>query len=157
MSGDLQSLLEHAEVAAYDRNMGARQRPIAGAGLRVAARSEVAEYSNFGFQLLGLALPASHPSYGWATQWAQFLSIARRSFWSIVRNRYFFAIVSGFVYRGTEISELVALLILRSAWSLLKNSLHILLEGTPANIDIEALRRHLLERVEGHNLESTKV
>jgi ABC-2 type transport system permease protein len=43
----------------------------------------------------GLALPVSHPSYGWATQWAQFRSIARGSFWSIVRNRYFLAIVSG--------------------------------------------------------------
>jgi len=47
------------------------------------------------------------------------------------------------------LSVLILLLILRSAWALLKNSLHILLEGTPANIDIEALRRHLLEKVEG--------
>jgi cobalt-zinc-cadmium efflux system protein len=47
------------------------------------------------------------------------------------------------------LSMLILLLILRSAWSLLKNSLHILLEGTPENIDIEALRRHLLENVEG--------
>jgi cobalt-zinc-cadmium efflux system protein len=47
------------------------------------------------------------------------------------------------------LSVLILLLILRSAWALLKNSLHILLEGTPANIDIEDLRRHLLEKVEG--------
>ncbi len=47
------------------------------------------------------------------------------------------------------LSVLILLLILRSAWALLRNSLHILLEGTPANIDIDALRRHLIENVEG--------
>jgi cobalt-zinc-cadmium efflux system protein len=47
------------------------------------------------------------------------------------------------------LSVLILLLILRSAWALLKNSLHILLEGAPPNIDIEDLRRHLLEKVEG--------
>ena len=35
------------------------------------------------------------------------------------------------------LSVLILLLILRSAWALLKNSLHILLEGAPADIDIE--------------------
>lgn len=47
------------------------------------------------------------------------------------------------------LSVLILLLILRSAWALLKSSLHILLEGTPANVDIEKLRRHLFENVEG--------
>ena len=47
------------------------------------------------------------------------------------------------------LSVLILLLILRSAWALLKNSLHILLEGTPANIDIEKMRAHLLAKVEG--------
>jgi cobalt-zinc-cadmium efflux system protein len=47
------------------------------------------------------------------------------------------------------LSVLILLLILRSAWSLLKQSLHILLEGAPTNIDIDELRRHLIEKVEG--------
>ena len=47
------------------------------------------------------------------------------------------------------LSVLILLLILRSAWALLKSSLHILLEGTPANVDIDDLRRYLLENVEG--------
>lgn len=47
------------------------------------------------------------------------------------------------------LSVLILLLILRSAWSLLNNSLHILLEGAPANVDVEVLRRHLIEKVEG--------
>jgi cobalt-zinc-cadmium efflux system protein len=47
------------------------------------------------------------------------------------------------------LSVLILLLILRSAWMLLKNSLHILLEGAPLNIDIDAMRRHLVEKVDG--------
>lgn len=47
------------------------------------------------------------------------------------------------------LSVLILLLILRSAWMLLKNSLNILLEGTPPHIDIDAMRRHLVENVEG--------
>ena len=47
------------------------------------------------------------------------------------------------------LSVLILLLILRSAWALLQNSLHILLEGAPPNIDIEDLRGHLLENVAG--------
>jgi cobalt-zinc-cadmium efflux system protein len=47
------------------------------------------------------------------------------------------------------LSVLILLLILRSAWALLKNSLHILLEGAPPNIDIDELRQHLLAKVEG--------
>ncbi len=47
------------------------------------------------------------------------------------------------------LSVLILLLILRSAWSLLNQSLHILLEGAPADIDVEVLRRHLIEKVQG--------
>lgn len=47
------------------------------------------------------------------------------------------------------LSVLILLLILRSAWKLLGNSLHILLEGTPANVDVEGLRRHLMAKVQG--------
>jgi cobalt-zinc-cadmium efflux system protein len=47
------------------------------------------------------------------------------------------------------LSVLILMLILRSAWELLKNSLHILLEGAPADIDIERLRTHLMGTVAG--------
>jgi cobalt-zinc-cadmium efflux system protein len=47
------------------------------------------------------------------------------------------------------LSVLILLLILRSAWALMKNSLHILLEGTPADVDIERMRAHLMAKVEG--------
>ena len=47
------------------------------------------------------------------------------------------------------LSVLILGLILRSAWALLKNSLHILLEGTPANVDIKQLESHLVTGVEG--------
>ena len=41
------------------------------------------------------------------------------------------------------LSLLVSALVLRSAWALLKESLHELLEGAPASIDAEKLRRDL--------------
>lgn len=47
------------------------------------------------------------------------------------------------------LSVLILLLIMRSAWALLNSSLHILLEGTPSNIDIEKVRAHLREKVDG--------
>ena len=47
------------------------------------------------------------------------------------------------------LSVLVCVLILRSAWSLLRNSLDILMEATPAGIDIDELRAHVVERVPG--------
>ncbi len=47
------------------------------------------------------------------------------------------------------LSVLVCLLILRSAWSLLRGSFHILMEGTPPDLDITALRTHLLDHVDG--------
>ncbi|WP_101926301.1 MULTISPECIES: cation diffusion facilitator family transporter [Luteimonas] len=47
------------------------------------------------------------------------------------------------------LSVLVCLLILRSAWSLLRGSFHILMEGTPPDLDIAALRSHLLDTVPG--------
>lgn len=46
------------------------------------------------------------------------------------------------------ISVVVALLILRSAWSILRNSLHILMEGTPHTIDAKEVKERLLE-IEG--------
>lgn len=57
--------------------------------------------------------------------------------------------VTGWTPVDPILSVLILLLILRSAWSLLNKSLHILLEGVPADIDVEALRRHLTEKVQG--------
>lgn len=66
------------------------------------------------------------------------------------------AIVAALVIRFTGwmpidpiLSVLVCGLILRSAWSLLRNSLDILMEATPAGIDIDDLRAHVVERVPG--------
>ncbi|MFD1032742.1 cation diffusion facilitator family transporter [Metaplanococcus flavidus] len=42
------------------------------------------------------------------------------------------------------ISVLVALLILRSAWSVLQNSIHILMEGTPVTINVTEVKGMLL-------------
>ena len=47
------------------------------------------------------------------------------------------------------LSVLVAILILRSAWFLVKDSAHILLEGAPAHIDRRAIREDLPKHVEG--------
>ncbi|NIA69111.1 cation diffusion facilitator family transporter [Pelagibius litoralis] len=45
------------------------------------------------------------------------------------------------------LSMLVGLLVLRSAWFVVRESAHIMLEGTPADIDPAALRRTLMEAV----------
>lgn len=45
------------------------------------------------------------------------------------------------------LSVLVALLILRSAWFVVKESGHILLEGTPADRDVDAIREAILREV----------
>ena len=47
------------------------------------------------------------------------------------------------------LSVLVSLLILRSAWTLFRNSLHILMEGTPGNVVIEDLGKALVAKVPG--------
>lgn len=43
------------------------------------------------------------------------------------------------------ISVLVALLILKSAWGVIKHSIHILMEGTPQSINIEDVKQTLLQ------------
>ena len=45
------------------------------------------------------------------------------------------------------LSILVALLILRSAWALVRQSTHVLLEGTPTEIDVSQLKSELLDGV----------
>lgn len=47
------------------------------------------------------------------------------------------------------LSVLVALLILRSAWGLAARSWHVLMEGTPEDLDIPSLRAALIEAVPG--------
>ncbi|UJW84738.1 cation diffusion facilitator family transporter [Devosia sp. SL43] len=47
------------------------------------------------------------------------------------------------------LSVVVSLLILRSGWALLRNSLHILMEGTPGNVVIEDLSKALVAKVPG--------
>ena len=47
------------------------------------------------------------------------------------------------------LSVFVSVLILRSAWSLLKNTLHILLEGAPAGADVATVTKHIKETVTG--------
>ena len=47
------------------------------------------------------------------------------------------------------LSALVALLILRSAWFLVRETGHILLEGAPVHLDVRALREDLMAAVPG--------
>jgi len=47
------------------------------------------------------------------------------------------------------LSVFVALLILRSAWMVVKESTHILLEGTPQDIDIEILQTAIIDAIPG--------
>lgn len=47
------------------------------------------------------------------------------------------------------LSVLLSALILRSAWHLLKGSLHILMEGTPPNVVVDELRAHIVNTVPG--------
>jgi cobalt-zinc-cadmium efflux system protein len=47
------------------------------------------------------------------------------------------------------LSIFVCLLILRSAWALLRNSMHILLEGAPANASPEEIEQHLTKTIPG--------
>lgn len=47
------------------------------------------------------------------------------------------------------LSVLVALLILKSAWGLVKDSAHILLEGAPDGIDTRAIAQDLVETIDG--------
>ena len=56
-------------------------------------------------------------------------------------------LLSGWMPIDPLLSLLVALLILRSAWSLVKKSAHILLEGTPEDVDVELLRQTIREGV----------
>lgn len=54
---------------------------------------------------------------------------------------------SGWMPIDPLLSLVVALLILRSAWYVVRQSVHILLEGTPEELDVEHLRQTLTEAV----------
>ncbi len=56
---------------------------------------------------------------------------------------------TGWVAADPALSILVALIILRSAWSLTAESGHILLEGAPRNVDLDAVTKDLADHVEG--------
>ncbi|NND68511.1 MAG: hypothetical protein HKN19_13065 [Halioglobus sp.] len=45
----------------------------------------------------------------------------------------------------------VALLVLRSAWFITRRSAHILMEGTPPELDANLIRQDLVESIEGLN------
>jgi len=54
----------------------------------------------------------------------------------------------GWTWADPLASVLIALLVVGSAWALLKASLHVLMEGTPSHIDADAVRR-AIAAVEG--------
>lgn len=56
-------------------------------------------------------------------------------------------IVTGWTPIDPLLSVLVALLILRSAWMLVRQSTHVLLEGTPAEIDVSQIKTELVDGV----------
>ena len=56
-------------------------------------------------------------------------------------------LLTGWMPIDPLLSVFVALLILRSAWLLLRQSGHVLLEGTPEHIDVERLQTALVEGV----------
>ncbi len=56
-------------------------------------------------------------------------------------------IYSGWTPIDPILSVFVALLILRSAWSLLKHSAHVLLEGAPESLNISAMQERLIAAV----------
>jgi cobalt-zinc-cadmium efflux system protein len=56
-------------------------------------------------------------------------------------------IYTGWMQIDPILSIAVAILILKSAWVLVKRSAHVLLEGAPEWLDIEAMQEYLVERV----------
>jgi cobalt-zinc-cadmium efflux system protein len=56
-------------------------------------------------------------------------------------------IKTGWLPIDPVLSVVVALLILRSAWALVRRSAHVLLEGAPESLDIAAMQARLVEQV----------
>lgn len=57
-------------------------------------------------------------------------------------------ILTGWTPIDPLLSIVVALLVLRSAWFITRQSVHILMEGSPGNIDPDAIRSDLVEHIE---------
>ena len=58
-------------------------------------------------------------------------------------------LLTGFMPVDPMLSVLVALLILRSAWKITRDSAHILMEGTPHGVDPDEIAADLVKNVEG--------
>jgi cobalt-zinc-cadmium efflux system protein len=56
-------------------------------------------------------------------------------------------IYTGWMQIDPILSIAVAILILKSAWALVKRSAHVLLEGAPEWLDIDVMREHLIEKI----------
>jgi cobalt-zinc-cadmium efflux system protein len=59
----------------------------------------------------------------------------------------FLIMLFGWFWADPVLSVLVALLILKSGWAVVKKSAHILIEGTPAHIDEGEVRKVLVENI----------
>ena len=53
----------------------------------------------------------------------------------------------GWYWADPALSVLVALLIVRSGWAVVRKSAHILIEGTPANINTKDIQAHLIDQI----------
>ena len=58
-------------------------------------------------------------------------------------------LLTGWTAADPLLSLLIVALILRSSWSLVRNSAHILMQGTPSELDTERLRETLMASVTG--------
>jgi cobalt-zinc-cadmium efflux system protein len=58
-------------------------------------------------------------------------------------------LTTGWTAADPILSALIALILFKSAWGLVKDSGHVLLEGAPASIDVTAITQDLSEHVEG--------
>ena len=58
-------------------------------------------------------------------------------------------LATGWVLADPILSVLVAMLILRSAWNLIKDSAHVLLQGAPKRLDSGQIQADLLANIEG--------
>jgi len=58
-------------------------------------------------------------------------------------------LTTGWMLADPILSMLVALLILRSAWRLMKDSAHVLMQGTPQGLDSDAIGIDLMQQVKG--------
>jgi cobalt-zinc-cadmium efflux system protein len=67
-------------------------------------------------------------------------------------------LTTGWILADPILSVLVAVLILKSAWALIKDSGHILLQGAPNGYDNQTIHHDLMDRIDGlKNIESIKV